>query len=401
MANEQEPGEQLKRRRGRPPGTRKTAPGTRRDVAESHYTRGGYATLNAPAINGASVRLREDSGPEQAEDLPADEGRSPFSELLSAILRRDRSEIGRVARELDVAENTVYRWMNGSSEPRPAHLKRLPEVLLQYRTDLIRAIDQTFPGTLTITPAGITEVPKDIYCTVLELLTTVEDDIRFWEISRTIFDYALQHLDADHRGLAITYAKLMPAHPDGIHSLYETVTKGSYPWPADIETRAYLGSTTLAGTAATFQRMQIWDSQDVANRLQVEVDDFEASACAVPVMRGGCIAGVVVVSSTQPGFFSEPMARQAVNEFTRLLATALPDRDFQSYALLDLRPMPSLKWQRAQITQVFVNRVINCVRKYGVSKAEAELRVQQEMELEFEEERRRSAGQDDRRGRLY
>jgi transcriptional regulator with XRE-family HTH domain len=388
MANEQEPGEQPKRRRGRPPGPRKTAPGTRRDAVETHYTRGGYATLNAPAINGASVRLREDPVAEQAEDLPADEGRSPFSELLSSILRRDRSEIGRVARELDVAENTVYRWMNGSSEPRPAHLKRLPEVLLQHRADLIRAIDQTFPGILTITPTGITEVPKDIYSTVLALLTTVEDDIRFWEISRTIFEYALQHLDADHQGLAITYAKLMPAHPDGIHSLYETVTKGSYPWPDEIETRAYLGSTTLAGTAATFQRMQIWDSQDVANRLQVEVDDFEASACAVPVMRGGRIAGVMVVSSTQPGFFSEPMARQAVNEFTQLLAIALPDRDFQSYALLDLRPMPSLKWQRAQITRVFVNRVINCVRKYGVSKAEAELRVQQEMELEFEEERR-------------
>jgi transcriptional regulator with XRE-family HTH domain len=388
MANEQEPGEQSKRRRGRPPGTRKTALGTRRNGLEPHYTRGGYAALGIPAINGTSVRVREDSATEQMADLAANEQHSPFSELLSSILRRDRSEIARVARELDVAENTVYRWMNGSSEPRPAHLKKLPEVLILYRADLIRAIDQTFPGVLTVMPMGITEVPKDIYRTVLELLTTVDDDVRFWEASRTIFEHALQHLDAEHQGLAITYAKLMPAHPDGIHSLYETVMKGSYPWPADIESRAYLGSTTLAGTAATFQRMQTWDSRDTANRLQVEVDDFEASACAVPVMRGGRIAGVVVVSSTQPAFFSDPLARQAVNEYAQLLAVALPDRDFQRYALLDLRPMPSLKWQRAQITRDFVPRVISCARKYAISRDEAELRVQQEMELGFEEKRR-------------
>jgi transcriptional regulator with XRE-family HTH domain len=394
MANEQEPGEQPKRRRGRPPGTRKTAPGARHDGVEPHYTRAGYATLNAPATNGASVRLREDPAPERLEGLPADEGHSPFSELLSSILRRDRLEIARVARELEVAENTVYRWMSGTSDPRPSHLKKLPEVLLQYRVDLIRAINQTFPGMVTITPTGITEVPKDIYRTVLELLTTVEDDTRFWEISRTIFEYALQHLDADHQGLAITYAKLMPAYPDGIHSLYETVMKGSYPWPANIETRAYLGSTTLAGTAATFQRIQTWDSRDTTNRLQVEVDDFEASACAVPVMRGGNIAGVIVVSSTQPGFFADPMARQAVSEYAQLLATALPDSDFQSYALLNLRPMPDLKWQRVRITRVYAERVLDCVRKYGISRAEADLRVQQEMELEFEEERRRNNEQD-------
>jgi hypothetical protein len=247
-------------------------------------------------------------------------------------------------------------------------------------------IKQTFPGILDIQTVGIREVNKDIYRRVLDLVAmTVEEDTRFWQVSQTIFEYALLHLDIERQGMAITFARLMPAHQDGIHSLRETAMRGNAPWPFDIESKAYLGSTTLAGAAVTMQRMLVWNNIGGGDRLQVEVDDYETSACAAPVMRGGSIAGALIVSSTQPTFFNDPMACQVVVEYAQLLALALVECDFQLHTLLNLRPMPELREQREYITHSYVNRILTYARKYDISRLEAELRVRKEMELEFEE----------------
>jgi hypothetical protein len=311
---------------------------------------------------------------------------SVFNTLLRQILRHDRTEIARVACELDVSENTVYRWMNGISVPRSVYLKKIIEVLPEHRVNLTYVINQTFPGLLDELSTGVQEVQKDIYRRVMELVATIaEPDERLWQITQAIFEYALLHLDSERLGLAITYAKLMPAHSDGIHSLCEAMMRGDYPWPFALENHAYLGSTTLAGTAAMLNRMQTWDNLEESKRLQVEVDDFERSACAYPVTRGGRIGGVLIISSTQPGFFANAVACQAVVEYAQLLSLAFPEDDFQPFSMLNLRPMPDLKWQRAEISHSYVNRIIACARKLRISRQEAEIHVRADMEAEFEE----------------
>src|SRR5437763_4218674 len=115
---------------------------------------------------------------------------SSFSSFLQHILRHDRVEIARVAGELDVSENTIYRWMNGTSQPRAAHLKNLIEVLPEHRDQLTHVINQTFPGVLGSLSTGMQEVQKDIYRRVMELFTTiVEPDARNWQITQAIFEY--------------------------------------------------------------------------------------------------------------------------------------------------------------------------------------------------------------------
>ena len=316
----------------------------------------------------------------------SEEKLSPFSSLLRHILRHDRAEIARVARDLEVAEITVYRWMNGSSEPRAIHLKRLPEVFAEHRGNLTYAINQTFPGVLDPPSLGIREVRKDIYRRVFDLIaTTPEADARYWQVTQAVFEYALLHLDSDRRGLSITYAKLMPAHEDGIHSLREAAMRGNYPWPFSLESRAYLGSTTLAGTSAMLQRLQTWDNLGNEERLQVDIDEHERSAAACPIMYAGRISGVLVISSTQTGFFADPMACQAVSEYAQLLALAFHDEDFYPCSLLHLRPMPEVKWQRAEIGRSYVNRIIMYARKHMIARQDAEQHVIVEMEREFEE----------------
>jgi len=156
----------------------------------------------------------------------------------------------------------------------------------------------------------------------------MDDDARQWQITQAIFEYALLHLDSERRGLAITYAKLMPAREDGVHSLVETTLHGNYPWPFALENHTYLGSTTLAGTAATLERLQTWDKISESERLQVEVDKYERSACAFPVMHAGRIAGVLIISSVQTHFFANPITCQAVIELRATALICLPRERF-------------------------------------------------------------------------
>ncbi len=355
----------LPRRRGRPLGSKKK-------LFEEPPT-------TSPSSSTVSV------DDERPADSPIEEKLTPFSSLLRSLLHQERAEVTRVAHALDVAEITVYRWMNGSSEPRTMHLKRIPAVMEEHRSELAQAIHQTFPGVLDPPVIHIGEVKKDIYRRVLEIVaTTSEDDSRYWQVTQAIFEYALFHLDPDQRGFAITYASLMPARENGIHSLREAAMRGSDPWPFSLESRAYLGSTTLAGTAAMLQRPQTWNNLD-EERSQVDIDEFERSAFACPVMYAGRLSGVLIGSSTQSTFFEEAMTREGMYEFAQLFALGLRNENFYPGSLLQLRPMPPVKWQRQEIGRTYINRIITYARRHTVSRPEAEQRVLSEMEREFEE----------------
>jgi len=386
MENEHGLAEQQKRGRGRPRGSTKKSATPQAKIAGKGKSNGYREVSSTQNLsNGVSPSEGSDLLEEQMAYTIEDDKLSVFSSLLRNILRRDRDEIVRVAKELDVAENTIYRWMSGSTEPRQEYLRRLPDVLVEHRSNLVGAINHTFPGVLDGRSSGIGEVSKNIYYRVASLAARTEDaDSLLWQVTQTVFDYALPHLDVDHRGIAMTYAGLMPAREDGVHSLRELIMRGTSPWPHSFEGKAYLGSTTLAGHAATDLHMHIWDSTDNYERVLVEVDDFEVCACAIPVLRGGCIAGVLVISSAQANFFKDPMTCKAVEEYALLVAMGLRDKEFFPPSMLNLRPMPRLHWQRKELAYHFANRVIACARKDDISHNDAELCVRSEMEKEFE-----------------
>jgi len=383
--------EQLKKRRGRPPGTNK---GKAERNEQGLGQKNGWTQVPTKAqIQEMPFRHTE------AENAPIHNKQNsvtaanPFGDFLQNILRHDRSEIARVARELNVAENTVYRWINGTSEPRLIYLKRLPDIFPEQRLQLISIINQIFGDVLSAPTPVLRDIGKDIYVKVLELAANSQDkEARMWHISQAIFEYALLHMDSERLGMAVTYARLMTPHEDGIHTLYEATMRGNDPWPPSIESAAYLGSTSLAGTAAVTQRVQIWNAIDNTRSL-VEIDEFEHSACAAPVLRDGSLAGVLIFSSSQPDFFKDPQISFAVMEYALLMGIAISDNEFYPSARLNLRPMPPLKWQRKKIVETYVNRVIMYARKHATARHEAELQVQRDMELEFEEEARKTLQQ--------
>jgi transcriptional regulator with XRE-family HTH domain len=326
----------------------------------------------------------------EAAELPAasaGNGPKPFSVLLGSLIKNDRSEILRIAREIGVSDNTVYRWINGTSEPRASHMQRLLEVLPRSHTPQT-SVASGSNGRGTPTRSTQWDVPKEIYRRVMEQAAiTVDDASRRWHIVETIFEYALLHLDPDRRGMALTYARLMPPCEDGtIHSLYEAEMRGQAPWPFALDFKAYLGSTTLAGIAAMLQRVHTWNEIDEDTRHPVGLDENEHSSCAAPVMRGGRLAGVLIVSSAQNDFMRNPSVPRAVGDYAHLLAAGMLDSDFYPVSLIRLVPMPDLKWQRERIANTYLNRVVEYARKQCLSFTEAEQKVLRDLEVEFEQE---------------
>lgn len=309
---------------------------------------------------------------------------SLFSTTLRTLLK-NREEILSFAATLGVVENTIYRWLKGDSDPRPVHLQRILQLFPEHFQQLTSAIQQSFPDALEPSISSIQAIQKDLYHLVIEMFSnTVETGTR-WKIMQTIFDAAIAQLDSERLGLAVMFAQLMLEHEDGIHSLYEVMTCGTPPWLPTAENHVYLGSTTLAGMAAMSGHTQTWSILDDDERAQVDIDIYEQSACAHPVTRSGQIAGVLVVSSTQPTFFDDPIARQSAVEYAQLAGLALRDAAFKPFTTLNLLPFPTVRWQRAEINSSYINRIIACARQRRMSRPEAEAIVRQEMELEFEQ----------------
>jgi transcriptional regulator with XRE-family HTH domain len=377
----QQNAEKISRPRGRPAGKKEmpVAEEPQQGIAQrGSWTDDGPEGLSPEAMTEAASW-------DNATSLQG-RGSGSFSTLLGFLIKNDRSEVLRIAREIGVSDNTVYRWLNGTSEPRASHRQRLLEVIPQARLTIPSHGQSTSHTRSSHDHPGRWDVPKELYRRVMEQAALTADDAsRRWHIVETIFEYALLHLDPDCQGLALTYARLMPPREDGsIHSLYETEMRGQTPWPFALDFKAYLGSTTLAGAAVMLQRVQVWSKKDEEARIPVGLDGNERSSCAAPVLRSGRLAGVLIVSSAQADFVRNPAVPRAIGDYAHLLAAALLDGDFYPTSLIKLVPMPELNWQREKIAKSYLNRVVECARKQCLSFAEAEQKVLEDLEDEFE-----------------
>lgn len=372
--------ERISRPRGRPAGKK----------ALPKASLSGPAQLGQPiGQNDASEGIEEEIAM-LSEDFASQGGRpSPFSTLLGFLIKNDRSEVLRIAKEVGVSDNTVYRWLNGKCEPSQNHLQRLLNALshVHHVQPLLSgqaAHRESSRGTEA--PTGRLAVQREVFHRVLEQAAiSVDHASRSWHIAETIFESALNYLDSDRHGMALTYARLMPQRADGtIHSLCEVEMRGQAPWALDLDFKTYLGSTTLAGAAAMRQRVQTWSCKDEDVRTPVGLDKNELSSCAAPVMRGGHLAGVLIISSALPDFVRNPAISDIAKDYANMLAAGLRDSDFYDISLIKLVPMPELDWQRNRISRSYLNRVVECARKDGLSFPEAEQKVLQDLEEEFE-----------------
>lgn len=314
--------------------------------------------------------------------------------LLGSILQ-DGQERQRIASELGINPMTLIRWANNDTKPRMQNLQQLLGVIpASYRNPMIELLTAEFPEFAfqvkgSMDEESSQEIPSTFYTGVLRAHATTTRQQRFWSISNLILKQALGQLDSNRLGMEITVAHCMP--PDNafkVRSLLERTGRGTKPWNTSLEQRAmFLGIESLAGYALTSLRLLvIQDRSERQNLFPGSWVEHEESAVACPISYEGRVAGCLLISSTQPGYFL-PFRQQLIQNYADLMVLAFVPEEFYAPGDIELHPMPPTQVQITHFTHLR-QRVSNVMldsykHQRPINVVEAEQIVWQQIEKEF------------------
>jgi hypothetical protein len=269
-----------------------------------------------------------------------------WRELLGSIIQ-DPQERRRLANELGVNPVTLTRWVNNESSPRSQSIQRLLNALPQHRKALHDQLLDEFGGLIAETEDSSTEdllykIPSEFYIRVLRTRATIPTILRFSSLCDLILQQALEQLDPNRTGLAVTVVRCMPPSTDKkIRSLRESVGRGTPPWDSNLDQQAILlGAESLAGIAVSLVRLVV--NQDLSEEQSLSPGyhgQGEESAAAAPIMLEGKVSGCLLVSSSQTNFFQQ--SRQTLIEsYADLIALAFEAAEFYDPRQIELGLVP-------------------------------------------------------------
>lgn len=310
-----------------------------------------------------------------------------WSQVLQNIIKSP-AERQRLSTALGVTTMTLSRWANGESKPQRPHLIHLIQVVHpNQRQELIDALEEVYPDIqVWLNEDSSDQIPSEFFARVLSVRTMTTDSLRFWRISEVVLKQALEQLDPNHLGMSIKLIQCMPpALPDQkVCSLRERTGKGTTPWTADLEHDVlFLGIESLSGTAVEARHAMSNDNLRVNRIVPAVQDDFEISAAAHPIRLEGRIAGCLLASSTQEGYFSQQRL-SLLATFSDILALAFDKHEFYAPGQISLRVMPPPAVQRPILANfrelVTVKHQEAMQQHQRLSNAEIELLAWQELE---------------------
>lgn len=317
----------------------------------------------------------------------------PWRALLDRLIS-DPQERRRLATALGINPVTLTRWSNGESSPR---LKSLHSLLRhippQYQAQMVGLVNQEYQEFSLSDPSESGEVedriPSAFYASVIDALTRTPKSQRFFTISHRVFSQALEQLDSNNLGMALSLALCMhPAPGQHVRSLREVAGRGTPPWQSTLTQEAlFLGIESLAGYALTKGRTYVAENRDDrVGFYAVRWEEWEESAAACPVMLEDRYAGCLIASSTQPGYFL-PFRQALLEQYAGLMALALDSELFYDHDDIQLLPMPARDIQH-QRTARFRQRLSQVILEASRNKQEldiekAERMVWQQLEEEL------------------
>ncbi len=308
-----------------------------------------------------------------------------WSVVLQNIIK-STAERKRLASALGMSDMTLIRWANGESNPQRPHLIHLIQVLQpRHREDMITALEEYYPEIHSWLKGDVTEtIAPEFFAQVLSVRTMTTESLRFWRISDMVLKQALLQLDPNNIGMAIKLIQCMPPKDGKIRSIRECAGKGTPPWTADLEHDVlFLGLESMSGYATESRRFVNNNDLRKSKMVPAYQGEFEISALAYPIHLEGRIAGCLLASSTQEGYFSQQRVA-LLGAFSDLISLAFDKKDFYKPSLLELRFMPRPEVQkpiiatfRERVTRKFQTSTHNGAR---LTNPEVELEVWQEIE---------------------
>jgi hypothetical protein len=297
------------------------------------------------------------------------------------------SERLRLSLALGVTSMTLSRWANGDSKPQRPHLLRLIQTVHPpQRQFLLEALEQSYPDLQSwLEEERMASLSPAFFAYVLNLRTITSDPMRFWRISEAILKEALTLLDPHGLGMAVKLVQCMPPRPgDGkVRSLRERAGKGSDPWSTDLEHDVlFLGMESMCGYAVEERHAVSDPDLRKSTTFPAYQDEYEMSAAALPIRYHNRIAGCLLASSTQIGYFSQQRMEQLAI-FSDLIALAFDKKDFYPPQSIELRPMPDPGTQRPLLANFRQRVTARIVQQRAHSNPETELAIWQEIEHEL------------------
>lgn len=316
--------------------------------------------------------------------------KSSWRALLREIISHspDRE---RLASQMGIRSITLMRWMNGESEPRAHNLHLLLQALPQPQRGemaalLAREYDESFDE---VADDFSDEVESAFMLQIFETRATTPDHLLLWTLCHKVFRQALHQLDPEHVGVFISLVSCMPPSERGkIRSLREHMGMGTPPYPRELGHEAlFLGAESLAGYVVTHCRPQaIDDLRNTNNLLPIRREAYEISAAACPIMFTTRVAGCVLASSTQVGYFRSSARMALIQSYTHLLALAFTPQQFYPTVQIELQMMPAKEVQRAAFATF--QRRVSRIMKESIQFAQplTQMQAEQQAWQEIEEE---------------
>jgi len=319
----------------------------------------------------------------------------PTWRVLLGQLIHDPQERQRIAIELGVNPATLVRWTHNETTPRLQNLQQLLKaVSQQHRQRLRELIAVEFPEFSSTesddAPDNMSfEIPSGTYSSVLRTYVTVPKRQRFWLVSNLILQEALRQLDPQELGMTVSLAQFVPPKEGKkVRSLREHVGRGTHPWRATNKHEvAYLGMESLSGYALINGRLlAIQSRHESETNLPTRWLDWEESAVVCPIALEGRFAGCLIVSSTQPAFFTQQREGLIQNYADLMVLAFEPDQFYEPHDI-QLGMMPDFDVQEKYFNTIR-QRVSKAMeeglqRQPPMTIAEAEQLVWQQLEEEF------------------
>lgn len=273
--------------------------------------------------------------------------RELLGQCISTVQERQR-----IADYIGAAPITLTRWAGGESNPRLESIRRLLLALPEKRQHLLPSLCEEFPEfASSLTSVEIDAeiphtIPGEFYARVLHTLSVTRESLRFASLGDLILQQALKHLDPSRLGMAIIVARCVaPGDGEKVQSLREQLGRGTPPWEPHLEQQGILlGAESLAGQALLSWHLEsnpYLSSTSLAPGYRAE---WEESAVAMPILHQGKVAGSLLVSSTQPDYFTAEM-HQLVEQYAELLALIFEPEEFYDWERIALAVMPSPEQQ--------------------------------------------------------
>ena len=276
--------------------------------------------------------------------------------LDEVIRRKSAAEKQRIYDAVNVTRTTVQRWRSGENTPDAAHIDLLLNALAPEESERLRSLMLEDPKMRALLPTEAVligarparKIPQDVYEEAFRLGR--ETTNRFWLLCGTLLLHALTQLETQPTptGMEIVVARCMPPRHDGkIRSLRADAGRGTPPWRGDFHTEdGFFGIESLAGVAVmNHHGLMVPDLRETEVMALDPLTGHALSAAAFPILREGGVAGVLMVSSCEPNFFTQDRLL-LTEKYADVLRLAFYDQEFYPASSIDLALMPSRNRQK-------------------------------------------------------